>query len=358
MRSTPILRRRAFTLIELLVVIAIIGLLVSLLLPALSKARKAARTAICMSNMRQLGISSHAYTADYKGVIGGFTWQPEFNGSSYTDLQYTAATRRMDVHADQAVDLARQLTGYNATDQPRAYGRVYNRHFWHMPMQAGGYYANNNPFDESPVCPEDRNPILWRRNPDKILQYVAQGLTPQDTTLQPVQLMFRYWGSYQAVPCSFSADVRKGNVDTFYQDPTNHHTYYLNANNAQFCKMGTRKLEEVLFASQKVQAFDIYDRHSYKRLIWYAYPIVRMPLLFFDASVRMKKTGDANYGWQPNAPTPYNPNNPAAGATIYPYNPANGWPNYDPPSLSGGTDQVYGYYRWTRDGLSGVDYTK
>ena len=47
---------RAFTLIELLVVIAIIALLIGILLPALSSARNSARTAICQSNLRQLGI--------------------------------------------------------------------------------------------------------------------------------------------------------------------------------------------------------------------------------------------------------------------------------------------------------------
>jgi type II secretory pathway pseudopilin PulG len=346
-------RSLAFTLVELLLVIGIIALLLSLLLPAIAKARKAARTAICLSNMRQLGIASQGYTTDYKGFIGGFTWQPEVSQSTYTDLQYGPTTRRMDVHADQAVDLARQLAGFTSAEQPRAYGRVYNRHFWHLPLMASGYYASNNPFDESPVCPEDRNPILWRRNHSnaQILQYVAQGLTPQDTTSQPVQLMFRFWGSYQAVPCSFSNDQKKGNIDTFYQDTTNHHTYFLNANNANFSPMGKRRLDEVGFPSQKVQAFDIYDRHSYPRLIWYAYPVARIPLLFFDGSARMKKTGDADKGWQPNNPT-------STAPTQYPYNPANGWPNYDPRSLSGGTDQVFGYYRWTRRGLGGVDYVK
>jgi prepilin-type N-terminal cleavage/methylation domain-containing protein/prepilin-type processing-associated H-X9-DG protein len=52
---------RGFTLIELLVVISIIGLLVGLLVPALSGARKAARTALCLNNIRQLEVAHTMY---------------------------------------------------------------------------------------------------------------------------------------------------------------------------------------------------------------------------------------------------------------------------------------------------------
>ena len=61
--------RNAFTLVELLIVIGIIALLISILLPALSKARESANAVVCMSNMRQFGLGMQMYADQNKGAL-------------------------------------------------------------------------------------------------------------------------------------------------------------------------------------------------------------------------------------------------------------------------------------------------
>jgi hypothetical protein len=112
--------------------------------------------------------------------------------------------------------------------------------------------------------------------------------------------------------------------------------------------LGLRKLSDVQFTSQKVLMYDSHSRHFDKRIdLFFGYRDARVPLLFFDASVRTYKTSDTDEGFRPATPASPSP-------TFFAYTPE----PWEPRTRSGAASEtVTGHYRWTREGLRGLDVT-
>src|SRR4051794_31489760 len=140
-------RSRGFTLIELLVVIAIIAILAAILFPVFAQARESARTAACLSNFKQIGLSVRMYSQDY---------DEEFPMGTYP------SPRNWEVNPDQnnyapdnaCLDNFGLWKGFNPGDGgPNYVGCSYGGEFYRtlMSVQLGPYIKNKQIW----YCPSD-----------------------------------------------------------------------------------------------------------------------------------------------------------------------------------------------------------
>ena len=98
-------RRTGFTLVELLVVISIIALLLSILMPALGKARKKAQAIVCMSNLKQIGVGMQLYLQNNRN-----TFMTHYGDLISQKGWYTQLVKDKKIYSDNTIAY---LSGYD-----------------------------------------------------------------------------------------------------------------------------------------------------------------------------------------------------------------------------------------------------
>lgn len=306
--------RDGFTLIELLVVIAIIALLIGILLPALSSAIGSARTLKCQANMRSMGQGAQSYGGDFRDTIPAFNWKPGNYETSYSDLRNTSSD--IESVRYQAINIIREKTGNRYVPLSTGTGNSWFANLWFSHLIYLDYLTGNL---EEPVaaCPSDEEQI--------------ERAEMSSDEFAPNQLFRKFESSYEQSIVTYSTATSQEGLEPIQQ----HNELWLSFPRPQNFLV-TRRFSNVTYTSNKAFLFDTFDRHYADEAdYFYFQPGARQPILFFDGSVSVRDTNNANEGFQPR-----DPGNP------------------DPTLIKiTSSGELYpGYYRWTRGGLRGIDY--
>ena len=190
--------------------------------------------------------------------------------------------------------------------------------------------------DERFISSGDEKLLLWASDPANWNQH---GEAAPRSPLSPYRTSFQMPPAYWSYPWSGSNAIANASQG---------HSLYIIPSSVQ---LGPRSRSEVRFPGHKVLLHDSHARHfpvlsgDGVTMVqpYFGYDVARIPLLFADGSVRVTETSETNRGWNPRS---------SVGVMRYFYDPQ----RWEQGTISGAAREIVtGHYRYTRNGLSGLD---
>ena len=287
-----------------------------------------------IANLHEFATATSSYAADNSNLFWSFSWQTGVpTPSQYPDLQAPPGDA-FAAAAAQAVDILR-AGARNRPDMP-VISNWAAPIFYHM-LPLADYLDAPLPLRFA-VSPGDKNRLLWSNDIAGFDQgaYLPTSPDPSD----PLNFRWPYSSSYRvpAAFCSPDAVTTASGTIVPAGDAGIYMTTFPTFN------IGNRHITEVTFPSQKVQVFDNAQWQGAATPVFAAYSFARVPMLMVDGSARVRATGQANPGFNPN-----NPRSPFPTTLSYSPQP------WEPPTINGQSSLTMRYF-WTRAGIRGRDY--
>ncbi len=342
--------RHAMSLIETLVSIVVIASLTLTILPALASMRGDSLNEMSKANLMSIGQGRDQYALDNKDRIFSYSWIP---GESYTlpDGRVKTGIDWQDAAAYQNQEILMRRTGRitGAFKIGSFTSRLPHRRFTHLVLL--DYLAeSNDAFNASTLAidPADQNLLNWHERP---LSYGSGSGVPYaegipfgyDSDLNwsnnNIRSRWPFSSSYSIVPASWQSDGLNG--ESLYV-PTNDTPHLYRASGPNIV-LGGRRMSQVAFPAEKVHLHEEFDFEQ-KRYPWFAYDLSSPEKLMFDGSINSEQSRRSNRSYHPE-------NRSIWEQTYIPLNahaiPLGGLNDSERLSLR---------FRWTLDGLQGVDY--
>lgn len=325
-------QRSGFILAEAIILVLVGAILLAALAVTASEARRQGSLGDNLANLRQFAAATDAYSADNAARLWSFSWR----GGVLNHPDFPLPPDDLAAARQQAWHILRTRTG-----RPDWFGPPPESWFPHLlysHLVLVDYLDTSLPARFA-TAPEDHTRLLWQSDPFEGFEAL-----PPDQRPQPVMLINRRWpfsSSYSLVPHAFSPDA--GPQAVVQQAATSHHTWLIPTN----VPLGGRPIADIAFPAQKVLLHEEFQRHFGPRIVYYAHQDASVPVLLADGSASLRRSNDANRGFNPASPI-----NPGPLRIYYDPQP------WEPPALSDEPADrlLFIRYRHTRSGLRGRDF--